>query len=240
MLHPYNILKPIIYEALNEDEYIVECDDRILSEESIVELNTESVKDGKIIIPCFLKDVDASTFCICDAFGTDITTEISRIEGDSGWEDVSFGATIDNTDPLYSLIGSPVFVVHDIPAVLYNRTLTGTAQYDGTMLSNTYYDRLEYLYNSRFGSSRPSVEEVVVSFDQATGELVTDTTTRTLSFPLSVELDVDDVLPADVFIDKVIGISLQPPYVNVTIKKEYGYLQRLLSFDSNKLIILAD
>ena len=240
MLRPYNILKPIFYEALNDDEYIVDCDTRIREEESIIDLNTESVKEGKIIIPTFLKDVDASTFSIYDAFGTNVTSELSRIEGDSGWEDVSFGDTISNADPLYSLIGFPVFAVQDIPEIIYNRTLTGSAHHDGIMLSKTYYDRLEYLYNSRFGSSRPDTDETVVSFDQGTGELVTDITTRTLSFPLSATIAVNDVLPADEFIDKVINISPQPPYINVTIKKEYGYLQRLLSFDSNKLIILED
>ena len=240
MLHPYNILRPIVYEALNNDEYIVECGTRIIVEESIIELNTESVKDGKIIIPTFLKDVDASTFAIYDAFGTNITSEISRIEVDEVWQDVTLGTTILNTDPLYALMGTPVIVVHDIPEVLYNRTLTGSAKYDGTLLSKTYYDRLEYLYNSRFGSTRPDVEEIVVSFDQETGVLVTDITTRTLSFPLSATLLVDDVLPAGEFIDKVINISLEPPFVNVTIKSVYGYLQRLLSFDSNKLIILED
>ncbi len=240
MLRPYNILKPITFEALNNDEYIVDCGARILTEESIIDLNTESVKIGKIIIPTFLKDVDASTFSIYDAFGTNITSEISRVEGDTGWEDVSFGSAIDNTDPLYSLMGTPVFVVHDIPEVLHNRTLTGSAEYDGVLLSKEYYDRLEYLYNSRFGSTRPNTDETVVSFDQGTGELVTNITTRTLSFPLSATLSVDDVLPAGEFIDKVISISLQPPYVNVTIKTEYGYLRRLLSFDSNKLIILED
>lgn len=240
MLHPYNILSPIVYEALNNDEYIVDCDARILAEESIIDLNTGSVKTGKIIIPTFFKDVDASTFAIYDAFGTNITSEISRIESESGWEDVSFGSTIDNTDPLYSLMGSPVFVVQDIDEIIYNRTLTGSSKYDGVLLSKTYYDRLEYLYNSRFGSTRPDTDETVVSFDQESGELVTDLSTRTLNFPLSATLSVDDVLSAGEFIDKVINISLQPPYINVTIKKEYGYLQRLLSFDSNKLIILED
>ena len=61
-----------------------------------------------------------------------------------------------------------------------------------------------------------------------------------LSFPLSVELEVDDILPAEEFIDKVVSISMVSPYVNVTIKAEYGYLRKLLSFDSNKLIILED
>lgn len=240
MLRPYNILSPITYEALNNDEYITDCDLRILDEEDIIELNTESVKAGKIIIPTFLKDVDASTFAIYDAFGENITSSISRIETDTGWEDVSLGATVLNTDPLYSLIGTPVFVVQDIAEVLYNRTITGSATYDGVLLSKTYYDRLEYLYNSRFGSTRPDVDETVVSFDQGTGVLVTDITTRTLLFPLSATLAVDDVLPAGEFIDKAISISLVPPYVNVTIKTAYGYLQRLLSFDSNKLIILED
>ena len=240
MLYPYNILNPITYEALNNDEYIVDCTNRILEEESIIGLNIESVKAGKIIIPTFLKDVDASTFAIYDAFGVNITSEISRIETDTGWEDVALGTTILNTDPLYSLMGVPVLVVHDIPDVIYNRTLTGSAKYDGAMLSKTYYSRLEYLYNSRFGSTRPDTDETVISFDQATGELITDVTTRTLLFPLSAVLVADDVILAGEFIDKVISISLQPPYVEVTIKTAYGYLQRLLSFDSNKLIILED
>ena len=239
MLYPYNILYPIAYESLNNDEYITECTNRILVEESIIDLNTESVKVGKIVIPTFLKDVDASTFAIYDAFGTNITSEISRIETDTGWEDVVLGSTIANTDPLYSLMGVPVFVVHDIPEVIYNRTLTGSSEYDGNLVSKTYYDRLEYLYNSRFGSTRPDTDEIVISFDQATGELVTDVTTRTLSFPYSATLAVDDVLLAGEFIDKVINITLSPPYVNVTIRSEYGYLQRLLSFASHKLIKLV-
>ncbi len=240
MLRPYNILKPITFEALNNDDYIVDCGARILGEESIIDLNTESVKEGKIIIPAFMKDVDASTFSIHDAFGVDITTEISKVENEVDWEDVSFAGPVDNTNTLYSLLGSVFYVVQDISEILYNRTLTGSAHYDGVMLSNTYYERLEYLYNSRFGSTRPDVDEIVVSFNQGTGELVTDITTRTLSFPLSVTLSVDDVLPAGEFIDKVINISMDPPYVKVTIKTEYGYLRRLLSFDSNKLIILED
>ena len=240
MLQPYNILNPIVYEALNNDEYIIDCNARIVAEESIIELNTDSVKTGKIIIPTFLKDVDASTFAIYDAFGVNITSEISRIETDIGWEDVALGTTILNTDPLYSLMGVPVFVVHDIPDVIYNRTLTGSAKYDGVLLSKTYYSRLEYLYNSRFGSTRPDTDETVVSFDQVTGELVTDIATRILLFPMSATLAVDDVILAGEFIDKVINISLQPPYVEVRIKTEYGYLQRLLSFNSNKLIILED
>ena len=240
MLQPYNILNPIVYEALNNDEYIIDCDARILAEESIIDLNTESVKTGKIIVPTFLKDVDASTFAIYDAFGVNITSEVSRIETDTGWEDVTLGTTILNTDPLYSLMGTPIFVVHDIPDIIYNRTLTGSAEYDGVMLSKTYYNRLEYLYNSRFGSTRPDTDETVVSFDNVTGVLVTDVTTRTLLFPLSATLAVDDVILAGEFIDKVINIALQPPYVEVTIKTAYGYLHRLLSFDSNKLIILED
>lgn len=240
MLHPYNILEPITFEALNNDEYIIDSGYRIMEEEDIINLNTESVKEGKIILPVIIKDIDASTFFICDAFGVDITSSVSRVEMTEGWEDISLSSPADNSDPIYSLAGTPFYVVQDIPEVLYNRTFAGSPHYDAVMLSNTYYERLEYLYNSRFGSSRPDTEEVVISFDQTTGELVTDVTTRVLSFPLSVELEIDDILPAGEFIDKVVSISMVSPYVNVTIKSEYGYLRKLLSFDSNKLIILED
>ncbi len=240
MLHPYNILKPITFEALNNDEYIIDSGDRIMGEEDIINLNIDSVKEGKIILPVIIKDIDASTFFICDAFGVDITAEVSRIETSEGWEDISLSSPIDNSEPIYSLAGTPFYVVQDIPEVLYNRTFTGSPHYDAVMLSETYYKRLEYLYNSRFGSSRPDTEEIVISFDQETGDLVTDIKTRVLSFPLSATLEVDDVLPAGEFIDKVVNIAMVPPYVNVTINAEYGYLRKLLSFDSNKLIILED
>ena len=240
MLHPYNILKPIIYQALKGDEYIVECGDKILEQELIIEGNLESVKTGLIAVPAYLEDVDGSNFSIFDAYGVNITSSITRANGANGWEDVTFGDTIPNIDPLFSFLGTVLFVVLAIEETIFNRTLTGDAHSDGVMLSKTYYDRLEYLYNARFGSTKPEVDETVVSYNQETGELVTDVETRILKFPLSIELSANDILPADEFVDRVVKFYLVPPYVEVHISKAYEYLTGLLSFDSSKIFIISE
>ena len=240
MLHPYNILFPYEYEALSEDVYLTSMMSRIKSFSMIINSNTKTVKNGVIILPCTIQDIDSNTFIFIDGLGNKINTEITKARIDNSWVDVSYTGPIDNTDSIYSTKGSVVFLQFKIEPVLYNKTITGTAKTDGKMFSLTYYERLEFLYNSRLGCKYVLEDQDVKSFDKTTGKMVTSIGEYTLEFPLSTLYKADDKIPKNTFIDKAVSLVLDPPYIKVVIKKDYSYIRKIFTFDSNKIIEFID
>lgn len=240
MLQAYNCLFPYEYQALHEDEYVKAMVARIDSHNSIIDANISSGKTGTLILPCTIHDIDGYTFEFRDGLGRPIDTKITMVNSGAGWVDVDFTGPIQNTEGIYSEIGKIVYVKYTHEPILFNKTVSGSPEMDGKMFSLNYYERLEFLYNSRLGCTFTTEEEVVSSFDSITGIMVTDQSTYTLEYPAAVEFDVDDTIPADTFIDKAVALEIVSPYVQVTIKKEYSYIKKIFTFDSNKIINILD
>ncbi len=240
MLQAYSSLFPYEYDALKDDEYIKASSGRLASHEAFVMSNIETARIGVLILPCTLHDIDASTCEFRDGLGRPITTEITKVNSGTGWVDVSYTGPIDNTDAIYATKGDIVFVRFLLEPVLYNKTITGSLATDGELFSKEFYSRLEFLYNMRLGCKYVTANEIIQSFNQATGEMTTDQGDYILDYPLSVTYAVNDTVPAGNFIDKVVDLSLVPPYVQVTLKKDYAYLRKVFTFDSNKIINLID
>ena len=240
MLQAYNVLFPFEYGAIGEDEYMTAMASRIGSHQSIINANITGAKSGSLILPCTIHDVDASSFEFRDGLDRVISTLITKVNTGNGWIDVSYEGPIDNTDSLYAERGTVIFVQFNLEPVLFNKTLTGDLATDGKMFSLTYYERLEFLYNSRLGCKYVSQDEQILSFDLITGIIETDFGTYTLDFPAAVTMSVGDTIPSGTFIDKAVSLVLEPPYVKVVLKKEYSYIKRIFTFDSNKIIELID
>ena len=85
-----------------------------------------------------------------------------------------------------------------------------------------------------------SQEEVIQSIDVAGAEVVTDVKTYSIMYPKSIRYEVGDTVPQYEYIDKVCDLLMTPPYVTVRLKKEYGYLRKIFTFDSNKILELID
>jgi hypothetical protein len=240
MLQAYSSLFPYEYDALKDDEYIKAASGRLASHEAIVFSNIESARLGVLILPCTLHDIDDDTCEFRDGLGRPITTEITKVNSGNGWIDVSYNGPISNTDEIYSTKGSIVFVRFILEPVLYNKTITGNISTDGKLFSKEFYTRLEFLYNMRLGCKYVTADETIDSFDQTTGEMTTDKGDYILEYPMAVKYDVGDTVLEGNFIDKVVDLSLEPPYVQITLKKDYAYLRKVFTFDSNKIINIID
>jgi len=240
MLQAYNSLYPYQFEALKDDEYIIAATSRLDSHNSIINANILSSKTGVLILPSTIHDIDATTFEFRDGKGEPITTEIVKINSGNGWVNVGLSGPIQNTNDLYLEKGKVVFVQFLTPAILYNKTLTGDISTDGVMFSKTYYSRLEMLYNFRLGCHYCKVPETITSIDLLTGDIETNEGSFHTDYPLSISYLVGDTVPIGEFVDKAVTLTLEPPYVKVSIKKEYHYIKRIFSFDSNKIIELLD
>ena len=240
MLQAYNCLFPYEYQALQDDQYIKSMVARIESNRSIIEANITSSKKGSLILPCAIHDIDDDTFEFRDGIGRPIDTNITMVNSGAGWVNVDFTGPISNTESIYSEKGKVVFVKYTVEPILFNKTVTGSIETEGKMFSMVYYDRLDFLYNSRLGATYILQDEKISSLDKTTGEMVTDSGTYTLNFPAAVEFEEGDTIPANTFVDKVVTLSIEPPYVKITIKKEYHYIKKVFTFDSNKIINLVD
>jgi hypothetical protein len=240
MLEPYNILYPYEFEVLQDDTYIMDVSSRLKSHSDIIDANTTTARTGTLLLPCIIKEVDDDYFIMEDGLGRAITEHIVQINTGSGWEAVDYTGNIPKTEPLFAHVGKIVFIVFNPEPILFNKTLTGSIETEGHLFSNKYYDRLEMLYNFRLGSSYALEEEEVVSYDQNTGVLVTDIKERILEFPLAAEYEAGDIIPAKTFIDKIVSLIMDPPYITISLKRDYAYVRRIFTFDSNKKIELVD
>jgi len=240
MLQSYNCLFPYEYKALSEDEYIIAASGRLRSHEAFVTDNIVSCKGGTMTLPCMIHDIDDSTCEFRDGLGSKIDTRITQINVGAGWENVDITGPFSNTDPVYQHKGKIVFIHFILEPVLFNKTITGSAKTDGKMFSKQFYSRLEFLYNTRFGATYFAEEETINSLDKSTGEMTTSAGSYILNFPDAVTLAVDDIIPADSFVDKAVDLDLEPPYIKVSIRKEYSYLRKAFTFDSNKIINIIE
>lgn len=240
MLHSYNPLHPYQYKAVAEDPFVAAAVSRLSSHEAIIEANTATSKSGLILLPCIIIDTSASTFMFQDGLGNTIDSEIVKVNMNGAWTNVSYTGDIDTSEAVYSLKGLVVFLQIKIAPVLFNKTVTGTPRTDGMMFSKTYYQRLEFLYNSRLGCTLIETDSTIISFDSVTGVMETDNGTFTLDYPSAVTNIVGDVVLGGTFVDKVSSLVKEPPYIKVVIKKEYGYIKNIFTFDSNKKIELID
>ena len=240
MLQAYNCLFPYEFQTLQDDEYVKAMVARIESHRLIIEANATSSKTGALISPCVIHDVDDNTFEFRDGLGRSIDTHITMVNSGDGWINVDFTGPISKNNDLYKKKGKVVFVKFEIKPILFNKTLTGSIETDGKMFSLLYYDRLEFLYNSRIGATYIQKDSKISSFDKTTGKMVTDSGTYMLTYPDAVKFKEGDTVPANTFVDKVVNLSIEPPYVKISIKKEYSYLKKIFTFDSNKIIDLVD
>jgi hypothetical protein len=240
MLRPYNILFPGIEIAIKDDPYMISATGTILGQNRIIDDNINRTKAGTITIPCIIKDRNSNTFYFEDGLGNEIFEKIIGYNSGSGWVASDFEGDIPNTEQLYSEKGKVIYLLIEIEPVVFNKTLTGSLETDGIMLTKKYYDRLEFIYNSRLGATMVKQDEEVQSIDIAAETVTTDYATYNIKYPASIQYSVGDTVPAYDFIDKVCSLEMEPPYVKIILKKEYSYLRKIFTFDSNRKIELID
>jgi hypothetical protein len=226
--------------ALKNDPYIISATGMVMGQNRIVDDNINRTKSGTITIPCIIKDRDSNAFYLEDGLGNEIFEKIIGYNSGDGWVSSNFEGDISNTDPLYEEKGKVIYLLIEIEPVVFNKTLTGSLETDGIMLTKKYYDRLEFIYNSRLGATIVKQDEEIQSIDVAAGTVTTDYATYDIKYPASIQYSVGDTVPAYDFIDKVCHLEMEPPYVKIILKKEYSFLRKIFTFDSNRKIELID
>jgi len=239
MLSPFNVVYPYVHELFKDDSYVADTSALILSHEAFVDTNKGLTKNGEVIIPCTIKDVDDNTYIFTDGLGNEIAETVIEVNYGDGWVQIGAAGPFQKSDAVYSSGKKIIFVHLRIEDMLYNKSLCGSHSIDAHMFSLVYYERLEFLYNSRVGSTLITEDSTVVSYDSSTGVLELDTGTHTLIYTECCTLQENDIVPAMTFVDKPIEIVFDPPYVSVRLKREYSHLRRILRFDSNKKIELV-
>jgi len=239
MINPYNILYPFRYDAIKSDSTVNIASRIIEYGETMILFNHANLKNGICMLPVFIKDVSDSEYDFFDAYGKRIDTKILKVDYGNGWVDVNSSGPFSNDDEYYQHKNSTFFSVIEHKDVMVGLTISGDAIKDADVFERDNISRLEYLYRIKCGCTSVESDETISTINTDTGEVVTDIATHIVNYPLSIQYEEGDVIPAEDFIDKPVSLSISDGYVKISIKKEYEHLKSLFYIDANNKLELV-
>jgi len=230
MLHPYNILYPTQHQTVESDPYFKAFKKYLGATEEIIVANRANVKQGRIIIPCHIVDIDDDNFMFADRDDINISSIVSQVSFNGEWVLSDLEDSISKEHDFYQMVNDIVFVVCKAEPIIYHSTVTGDLSADGVFFLQSTSEKIATISNLVLQSSISFEEKIVEIQDNI---VTTDKRIIKLNHIDMFHYSVDDVVVKGVFFDPVATVSNSDGYIEISLPSDKMYLKEHLNFQTN-------